>query len=406
VQLRLGPNSGEVDTVQMTVLGSSVTFTETAQAGYAPGLSKTTGDNQSALPSALLPRPLMVKVPSGGNIPVQFSVISGGAQIQATQTSAPGATLQAVSDASGRAWVYVVAPATMGTHAIIRATSGSAIADFLLTTSTNTEYSNRNKVYQYQTTFPGANGEALLWIPEGATVIRGVLFMRQNIPEGIIAADPMVRSICAKHGLAILYGDSQVWYDGVVPANVPQSVSDLKSVLATLAAKSGYSELANVPWLPIGESFSIAMVQNLRDATPSRTLAAIFVNDIDLDPSFGTDRTVPTLAIQSTAGELVGQNTVNLTTYWSDPTQTGESVSLNRGCAWKIPELADVGVCRTRRQPLRYQRLDGQGHRHVHRPGGDRAAGSRRQQQSRAGPSQQHRGARRPADPRRDGHQH
>jgi hypothetical protein len=330
VQLKLGPNAGEVDTIQMTAAGTSVTFTETAQANYVAGLIKTTGDNQSSLPSALLPRPLMVNVlqaaasgfSNGVNVPVQFSVISGGAQIQATQNSAAGATLQTVSDTLGRAWVYVVAPPTMGSRAIIRAISGSATVDFLLTTSTNTEYSNRNKVYQYQTTFPGANGEALLWVPEGATVIRGVLFMRQNIPEGIIAGDPMIRSVCAKHGLAILYGDSQVWYDGTVPANVPQSVSDLKGVLATLAAKSGYAELANVPWLPIGESFSIAMVQNLRDATPSRTLAAIFVNDIDLDPSFGTDRTVPTLAIQSTAGELAGQNTVNLTTYWSDPTQT------------------------------------------------------------------------------------
>jgi hypothetical protein len=329
VQFKLGPNSGEVDTIEMTAGGSSVIFSETAQAAYVPGLIKISGDNQSALPSALLPRPLMVNVlqaagsgvANGVNVPVQFSVFSGGAQIQATQTSAAAATLQTVSDALGRAWVYVVAPPTMGTHAIIRATSGSAIVDFLLTTSTSTEYSNRNKVYQYQTTFPGANGEALLWIPEGATVIRGVLFMRQNIPEGIIAGDPMIRAVCAKHGLAILYGDSQVWYDGTVPANVSQSVTDLKGVLATLAAKSGYAELANVPWLPIGESFSIAMVQNLRDATPSRTLAAIFVNDIDLDPSFGTDRTVPTLAIQSTMGELVGQNTVNLTTYWSDPTQ-------------------------------------------------------------------------------------
>ena len=156
VQLKLGPNAGEVDTIQMTAAGSSVTFTETALSAYIPGLIKTTGDNQSALPSALLPRPLMVNVlqaagsgvSNGVNIPVQFSVISGGAQIEATQNSAAGSALQTVSDSLGRAWVYVVAPPTMGTHAIIRATSGSAIVDFLLTTSTNTEYSNRNKVYQ------------------------------------------------------------------------------------------------------------------------------------------------------------------------------------------------------------------------------------------------------------------
>jgi len=92
------------------------------------------------------------------------------------------------------------------------------------------------------------------------------------------------------------------------------SVNFLQQLLDKLAAISGYREVANIPWLPMGESGHLLMVDALMEYSPERCIAGVFIKNNHLPP---TNRTVPALVAFGTAQEW-GQDQVDIRTRWND----------------------------------------------------------------------------------------
>jgi len=158
-----------------------------------------------------------------------------------------------------------------------------------------------NQLYQFAVTGGRDISQAYLWIPEDCTKLRGLLILSENVPECLIAGHPAIRKACADNQLGILYTTLGFWpYDGEPKdATDAERIEHLQALLNKLAEKSGYPEVATVPWLPIGESMMLDMVRGLVDEKPERCMAGIFSNDI----GYRNNRSVPILAFQGTAGE-------------------------------------------------------------------------------------------------------
>lgn len=176
----------------------------------------------------------------------------------------------------------------------------------------------RNQVYQFMTQGPG-NVEGFLWIPENCTKLRGLLIFSQNVPEVLIAGNSAIRKACADNNLGIFYSAAGFWhgqYGVTVDAQNLQETTDLaalETMLADLAGKSGYPEVATVPWIPIGESMSILMVDGVGHRRPERCIALIYACDI---PSVINSSTIPLLGLQGTAFEW-SQTTTDIRKAWS-----------------------------------------------------------------------------------------
>jgi PKD repeat protein len=97
----LGPVAGQQTTLATAegLAGSPVTFTHTATAGTAAGVTKVSGDNQSALPGTALPEPLIVEVRDAQGNPIASRAVTwvvgtGGGSVDPQNTT---------TDAQGRA---------------------------------------------------------------------------------------------------------------------------------------------------------------------------------------------------------------------------------------------------------------------------------------------------------------
>jgi uncharacterized protein (TIGR03437 family) len=130
--LTLAAGASGVVTITATVTGSSVSTTFSVTA-YVPvtitGLTKVSGDSQSAVISTAFASPLVVQVSGSG------SAAAAGVAVQFTATS--GVTLSASSvntDSSGRAQVTVTAGSTPGTSTVT-ASAGNYTQTFTLTVS-------------------------------------------------------------------------------------------------------------------------------------------------------------------------------------------------------------------------------------------------------------------------------
>ena len=82
-------------------------------------------------------------------------------------------------------------------------------------------------------------------------------------------------------------------------ANI-ESVAFLQQLLNGLAEKSGYPEVATVPWIPIGESGHLLMSDALVESAPGRAIAGIWLKNNHLPPH---DRTTPALVVFGSAQE-------------------------------------------------------------------------------------------------------
>ncbi len=171
-------------------------------------------------------------------------------------------------------------------------------------------------------------GTLYLWIPESTTRVRGVVVMATNVPEHMLVGHPAIRRACAEHDLALVWGVPSFWRFGkAAPApgaepidvkTLPNSdaiqAAFLEKLLAALAEKSGYTELAAAPWFPVGESGHLLMVVGLINARPERVAAGICVKN----PHLPQNKTVPLLWTLGT-GQEWGQTKSDLReTYASD----------------------------------------------------------------------------------------
>jgi hypothetical protein len=149
-----------------------------------------------------------------------------------------------------------------------------------------------------------------LWIPETCKRVRGLLILGANVPEHRLVGHEILRRMCAANDLGILWCTPSFLY----PVNwskpfPPESelkpereamITFLQKQLDALAATSGYDEIATIPWLPIGESTHMFMVDALLENRPQRCIAGIYVKNARMPP---TNRQTPVLGIFGTAQE-------------------------------------------------------------------------------------------------------
>ena len=150
------------------------------------------------------------------------------------------------------------------------------------------ERSPVNQVFQYSVS--GVNeswGKEMakkavlhLWIPEKCERLRGLLIFGANVPEHMLVGHPAIRRACAKNNLGIVWAVPSFWnFSKITKGRDDLQVAFLERLLQQLADKSGYSEVASVPWLSIGESAHLLMVGGLLTERPERCIAAICVKN-------------------------------------------------------------------------------------------------------------------------------
>lgn len=114
--------------------------------------------------------------------------------------------------------------------------------------------------------------EAFLWIPANCEKVRAVVFSQQNMCEEPIFNNAKFRKTLSDLGFAIVWfapGLNQQWD---VTTGCQQVFDKAFDDLATV---SGYTELKNVPVVPLGHSAMATFPWNFAAWNPKRTLAVI-----------------------------------------------------------------------------------------------------------------------------------
>lgn len=133
-----------------------------------------------------------------------------------------------------------------------------------------------------------ASPVAYLWIPPMCEKIRAVLVGQHNMEEELILEDSGFRVAMEKLGVA------EVWITpamgGLQVFTVAEAVA-FEGLMGRLSEKSGYTELATVPVIPIGHSALASFPWHFAERLPKRTLACIsvsgqwpFQNNCDVPP--------------------------------------------------------------------------------------------------------------------------
>lgn len=162
---------------------------------------------------------------------------------------------------------------------------------------------------------------AYLWIPEKCVRVRGLLILCANVPEHGLVGHPAIREVCAANDLGIVwctptfmnFARQQPGQKKMTEEH-QTSVAFLQQLLDGLAKTSGYDEVATAPWLPMGESGHLLMVDALVEAMPKRCIAGIWIKNNHLPPH---NREVPALVAYGTAQEW-SQDKTDIRTKWND----------------------------------------------------------------------------------------
>lgn len=149
-----------------------------------------------------------------------------------------------------------------------------------------------------------------LWVPENCVRLKALLILCSNVPEQMLAGHPAIRKACAESNMGIVWAVPsflnfrKTAVKDKKPTNMalehPVTVAFLQQMLDGLAKTSGYDEVATVPWLPMGESGHLLMVDALLENSPQRCIAGVFIKNNHLPPH---ERTTPVLTIFGTAQE-------------------------------------------------------------------------------------------------------
>ena len=198
--------------------------------------------------------------------------------------------------------------------------------------ATETERSPENQVFQFAqsgtcTAWPDGsktNATLYLWIPEKCKQLRGLVIMCTNVPEHMLVGHPAIRQACVANNLGIIWSTpsfmnfrKSVDKDNKtlnMALEYKTAIDFLQQMLDGLAAKSGYQEISTIPWLPIGESGHLLMVDALLEQSPQRCIAGVYLKNNHLPPH---NRTVPVLTIFGSAQEW-GQDKTDIRSNWNN----------------------------------------------------------------------------------------
>ncbi len=113
---------------------------------------------------------------------------------------------------------------------------------------------------------------AYLWIPPDCGRVRAVVVGQHNMLEEGLLAHPAFRAALAELGFAAVWITPAI--DGVFHSDRGAG-GHFETMLADLAAESGYAELAQAPVVPVGHSAMASYPYHFAAWNPIRTLAAI-----------------------------------------------------------------------------------------------------------------------------------
>jgi len=166
-----------------------------------------------------------------------------------------------------------------------------------------------------------SKASAYLWIPENCKKVRGLLILCANVPEHRLVGHPVIRAACAANDLGIVWcmpsfmnfrKDAAKGINNAL--DYKTSTAFLQQLLDGLAQTSGYAEVATVPWLPMGESMHLKMVDALVEFHPERCIAGVWLKNHHLPPK---NRTVPALVVVGSAQEWA-QTQSDIHTNWNN----------------------------------------------------------------------------------------
>ncbi len=177
-----------------------------------------------------------------------------------------------------------------------------------------------------------------LWIPENCQRLRGLLVLCANVPEHRLVGHPAIRNVCAARDLGIFWG-TQSFYNFQAKHEHKTVVGFLQQLLDGLAEKSGYAEVATVPWLPMGESGHLLMVDALVEAAPQRCIAGLWIKNNHLPPK---NRDVPALVAFGTAQEWA-QDKADIRSNWNNIAKAYAGIldQRKRNPNWPLSYLID-----------------------------------------------------------------
>lgn len=192
-----------------------------------------------------------------------------------------------------------------------------------------------------------------LWIPETCARVRGVVILATNVPEHRLVGHEAIRRACRENDLALVWGVPTFWRFGktapapgaepvdvkTLPGSDARQVEFLEKLLQGLATKSGYAEIADAPWLPIGESGHLLMVVGLVNERPARCIAAICVKN----PQPVRDRTVPMLWTLGT-GQEWGQSKVDVRDHWRNTGNYPAWIADRARTDWPLSLIIEPGT--------------------------------------------------------------
>jgi hypothetical protein len=196
----------------------------------------------------------------------------------------------------------------------------------------NIEPTPVNQVFQYVTkgsyttsiSHEDHKATCYLWIPETCKRVRGLLILGANVPEHRLVGHEFIRRVCTSNDLGILWCTPSIlypvdWSKPFPPESELKSerevmVTFLQKQLDALATNSGYDEIATVPWLPIGESTHMFLVDALLESRPQRCIAGIYLKNAHMPPA---NRQTPVLCIFGTAQEW-SQDKTDIRSNWNN----------------------------------------------------------------------------------------
>ena len=187
---------------------------------------------------------------------------------------------------------------------------------------------------------------AYLWIPEKCQRLRGLLILCANVPEHRLVGHPAIRAACAANDLGIVWcvpsfmnfrKDKERGTD--MAHEHTTTVMFLQQLLDGLAQVSGYREAATAPWLPMGESGHLLMVDALVEQCPQRCIAGVWIKNNHLPPR---NRSVPALVAFGTAQEW-SQTQSDIRTNWNHVRAAYEGVLEQRrkNSNWPLSYIID-----------------------------------------------------------------
>jgi len=123
-------------------------------------------------------------------------------------------------------------------------------------------------------TFDGTSKRMKMWIPQSSTHVRGVFLLLNQMMDNP-GLDSSVRVVCAAEDIAI-----------VSIYNITAK-TDIYDGLTTLANLSGFPEVANCPFITIGQSASGILAKDMAYFDPDRCFGVIQLNAVSYDPPSG-----------------------------------------------------------------------------------------------------------------------